>query len=723
MRRSLALAALALSLAPGAASAQGRLGVATTRPPERRVVESTALRAQVGIPAALRLLGSDDFATKLRGIERLASIGTTDAIDALVDAMDQSSVQMRDPRARLVAVRALASEAKRDNVRGLLMREVNDTTGVSPLAGVLRHTAALAIARWGEEKGHGALIASVVQGGLSAEAAMHALRIYPPASLEAAIDGRSSKPEPSKDKDKEDRPKSEARRRLTPQLAAFLGDLGDMRGLERLRPALAEGDVNAKMIAAIALAKLGDESALPTAREWLTKSEPRSRRAAAEVLTYLDAPEAPAAVAALFESEATREDGLRLALLAPTPALAAPLAKIIPDLPEESRGRAIAALGRARAAEQIAPLLEKPETALAAAFALATMPGEAARIALEKALAGEAGKQGDRRRLLLRAGVVRALVLDDAPAGLRDGLRALYREKSPADRAAGAFGLVALGSLSLSDAIEAACPPSRDHKDAPPTCDAALLGAAARGALALPDGARSLEPLFPLLQRAGAGAADSVTVALGAALLAHPEGGDLPTSTLASWAEAGGPLAPLAARALATRDDEALRPRLKRLLEGSDPVVRAHVALGLGRDPEPSSVSLLTRAYRFEDDAGVRRAIVRALSRRTEVQRVATLEIARDIDPDEETRSLARTALSGRVLDPGLAAARGIEPRRSVAWITVRPNDAKPKDAPLSIARLVRADGLAIPAVADPDGGLLVPGLPAGTASLQLGRY
>ncbi len=482
----------------------------------------------------------------------------------------------------------------------------------------------------------------------------------------------------------------------------------------------------------MALARLGDEAALPVARGWLLKSDPQLRRAAAEVFVYLDAPEAPGAIAALLESDAARDDGLRLALLAPAPALAAPLAKALPDLPEEQRARAVAAVGRAGGAAQLAPLLDKADTALTAAFALAILPGDEARAALEGAIDAHKAKPGEARRRLLRAGVVRAMVLDDAPSGLKDGLRALYREADPADRAAGAFGLVATGALSLADALEASC------KHAAPGealgCDA-VAGAAARGALALPGGASSLEPLWPLLARVaatpgpdgghpGAPLGEGIAVALGAALLAHPDGGDLPTSVLAAWAEAGGPLAPLAARALPSRDDEALRGRIKRLLEGSDPVVRAHVALGLGRDPEPAAVSLLTGAYRFEEDAGVRRAVVRGLSLRSEVQRVATLVLARDLDPDDEVRSLARAALEGRALDPGLRPALGVEPRRSVAWVSVQANDghAWGHDAPPRAARLVRADGIAVPVMADPDGALLVPGLPAGPASLLLGR-
>ena len=728
MRRPIALAALALALASAPAAAQTH-GAASARRPADHRADSNSLRAQLGIPVALRLLASDDFASRVRGIERLGAIGTKEAVDALVDAIDSSSVSARDPRVRLIAVRALAGEAKRDNVRQLLQNLVVDSSGADgrsgahPLTGLVRGTAALALARAGDGKAVAGLVKAALQGGAAGEAALRALRTYPAASFDALLDGQ---------------------KRLTPPLATLLGELGDLRALDKLRALLAEGgpeltkgEPPGRSAAAVALARLGDEAALPVARGWLLKSEPRLRRAAAEVFVYLDAPEAPAAVAALLESDATHEDGLRLSLLAPAPSLAAPLAKALPDLPEELRGRAVAALGRAGGVTQLVPLLDKPDSALAAAFALAILPGDEARAALEGALRASdtpAHPGGyEARRQLARAGVVRALVLDDAPSGLKDALRALFKATDPADRAAGAFGLVATGALSLTDALEASCKTAGEAL----ACDATA-GAAARGALALPDGAGSLEPLFPLLARlagqahapgapeARSSGDEPLAVALGAALLAHPDGGDLPTSVLAAWAEAGGPLAPLAARALPSRDDEALRGRIKRLLEGTDPVVRAHVALGLGRSPEASAVSLLTSAYRLEEDAGVRRAVVRGLSLRAEVQRVATLTLARDLDPDAEVRSLARAALDGRALDPGVRPALGPEPRRSVAWVSIQPNDGRSPleghQAPARAARVVRADGVAVPAVADPDGALLVPGLPAGPASLLLGR-
>jgi hypothetical protein len=205
-------------------------------------------------------------------------------------------------------------------------------------------------------------------------------------------------------------------------------------------------------------------------------------------------------------------------------------------------------------------------------------------------------------------------------------------------------------------------------------------------------------------------------VAAGVALLGDPSGGAVATSRLAAWAESGGPLAPLAARALPMRDDDVTRDRIKRLLGASDPVIRAHVALGLAWDREPDAVSLLTAAYRFEEDAAVRRAIVRALSRRKEIQRNATLSMARDLDADDDVRSLARSALRGRALE--LVAT---PPAAKVAWVSIVANaEGAVPSVRSRAARIVRSDGLALPVLADPDGVLVVPALPMGTGSLLL---
>lgn len=708
MSRLFVAVPLLVALLPGVAAAQPRYvpprPIHASEAPRR---EQASFRSVLGIPVAQRLLQSDDLAARVRGVERLGAIGTPEAYDALVEALEARSALMRDLRVRLTAVRVLAGETKRDGVRRLLHSEVTDSTGAdghggtSPIAGLLRSTAALALARGGENKAIASLVATLLRPGLPAEAAALALEAYPPESLEAFVEGRRS-------------PASaqglEGRKWWSPPLLVFLGGAGDLRAVGKLRALISEGESAGKTAAAVALAELGDAAALPVAREWAKRPDPKLKLAAAEMLVALDAPEAPALVASLLEADTTREDGLRLSLRAPSPSLAAPLARALAASAVEARPRLIAAIGRAQGVPELTPLLDNPETSTDAAFALATMPGRAARDALRKALEAEKASKGDARRLMLRAATVRELVLDDAPSGLTRRLRGLLESKEPADRAAATFGLVAIGSMSLRDALARAC------RKGPASCDAALVGAAARGALALPDGASSLEALHGLLRSEAGGA---VLTAAGAALLAYPDGGELPTPRLALWAEAGGPLSPLAARALPARDEESIRGRVQRLLEGTDPVVRAHVALGLGSDPEPSAASLLTAAYRYEEDDGVRRAVVRALSRRTEVQRLATLAMARDLDPDEGVRSLARAALEGRTSDLSLRAVLGVEPRRSVAWITIRP---VAKDAPPRAVRVARSDGLAVPVLADPDGVLLVPGLPPGPASILLDR-
>lgn len=699
---SFLLGSLVLLVAP-AASAQPRVVVNGAARDEARG-HVGALKEMFGVSVAVRLTQSDGAAARLRGIERLATIGTPEAIDAMVEQIEQGSPAARDPRARLAAVRALASFTKKDNVRQLLLRETTDASSsegrgsFTALGALIRGTAALALAKDGEKKALQSLVAVVLQGGASAEAAARALRAYPPESLESFL---------------------ESRKQLPPSLATLLGDLGDLRVVERLRAMLNDPDPAAQTAAAIALARLRDEAALPLARVWLTKSEPRLRRAAAEVLTYLGAPEGPAAVAALFASDATREDGLRLALRTPSPELAGAIVEQLGAFAETSRPRAIAALGRAGGAKAITALtamLDKPESATAAAYALAMIPDAAARAAIDAGLAGGGPpeRRDERLRLFIGAGIVRALSLGDAPPGLRTAMRLASASKFPADRGLAAFGRVATREVSAEATIASACPEQR-------RCDGAVLAGAARGALAT--GGRDLDAFMPLLTRETtterpAAIATTTTIAA-VALLAHPDGGDLSTLTLAAWAEAGGPLAPLAARALPTRDHEAIRGRIRTLLEGSDPVVRAHTALGLGRDPEPSAVSLLTAAYRFEDDASVRRAIIRALSRRTEVQRAATLTLARDLDPDDEVRALSRAAIAGRNLDPSAQAGSGLEAARSIAWIVIAPNDGQPAASPRS-ARLTRSDGLAIPVVTDADGVLLIPGLPPGVASLKI---
>ena len=473
------------------------------------------------------------------------------------------------------------------------------------------------------------------------------------------------------------------------------------------------------------------------------------------MLLYLGAPEAGPAVAALLASDVTREAGLALALRAPMRSLVEPLATAMDKLPADDRPRAIAAIGRAGGPDAVKRLAAEVEKglwgpppgdakadakntkkdakdtkkdakpaeakaegggvsplALGALHALAMMPGEEARGALGKLLAdARASKEDAIGRLIARASILRAIVRGDAPDGLSDRLAAWASSKDASSRAVATLGLVATGAKSAEDVV-AACTEKK--------CDEPALRAAARGALAR--GAGALEPFLGLLEQPWARGTDlakpgPIAVAAGVGLLSQPGGRSVPTSVLAAWAEAGGPLAPLAARALPSRDDDVTRGRVKRLLQGTDPVVRAHVALGLGRDPEADAASLLVDAYRFEDDAAVRAAIVRALGERKEPQRLETLETASALDPDDGVRALARAAMAGRKVAPPAAIAQ------AAAWVTIEDNDAAAagKDAPPPRSgRVVRADGIAVPFVADPDGALILPGLSHQKFNLQL---
>jgi hypothetical protein len=302
----------------------------------------------------------------------------------------------------------------------------------------------------------------------------------------------------------------------------------------------------------------------------------------------------------------------------------------------------------------------------------------------------------------LRAGVVRYLALGETLPGLSAGLEQALAGDEPADRAVGAFGLAVLGQRTLAELFES---------DRPEVVAAASRAALARG-----------EPELGVLRRRLLAAADadpsSPAAVQAAPALLWPGGDDgVATSQLARWAEQGGPLAALASLRLAERDSRLYRSRLERLLQGTDPSVRLHVALGLGTSPEPDAVSLLIGAYRFEAEPLVRRAIIRALSLRPERRRRATLELARDFDPDDAVRALARSALAGRTL-----AAPSPPAGKEVLWLSLRANSAATA-ARLSgrVAEVLRSDGLSLPFVVGPDGTSLLPGLGAlGEVSVRL---
>jgi HEAT repeat protein len=634
-----------------------------------------SLRTRFGPERAEALLGAGDWRERVRGIDRLAAAGTDEAIDALVEVMGSGSEIRVSSQTILAAVRALARHARREPVRKALTNVLDSDAPVASdpdLDTLARATAARALARAGTPDALTSLLALVVRRGRAAAMARAAIVESPPRRLG---------------------PLAKTSKSTSAELISLLGELGDPRVIGILRKHLRTGDRDQKRAAAVALARLGDGTPVPQARRWASaKDDPGLRVAGAEVLVLLDAPGAAAAVAQLVGDAATRGSGMRLAEASLSPALVPTLKAVIEaKVTPGEKLRAAAILGRIggdEASAVLLALLANPDLATTAAFGLAGSPGTLAADGLGRALAAAA--VGPPRRLVLRAGTVRALERGERIAGLAEALERALASSDAADRAVGAFGLAALELRGLDELL------ASKHAE--------VRHAAARAALWLgPDELAKVGPHGGLDAVAG-----------GAALLVPNE---IATATLAAWAEEGGALAPLAALGLGARDSEPYRSRLLALLDGTDPLVRAHAALGLGASPMPDAVSLLADAYRYEADPGVRRAVVRALGSRPERRRVAVLKLARDLDPDPGVRALARSALAQRNVGIEVGG-RG----RQVAWITLRPNDAAEREkAGSRPAMLLRDDGLALPLVTDPDGVVLVPGLAeSGWVSLRL---
>ena len=256
--------------------------------------------------------------------------------------------------------------------------------------------------------------------------------------------------------------------------------------------------------------------------------------------------------------------------------------------------------------------------------------------------------------------------------------------------------LVALGELALQAAL-----------DDP---DPRIERAGAMGALGLPATAR----------RAGAEAAPPRDAAARRCWSSgsSPGSGGAATVDLIERARGGGPDAPLAALALSARDDDAVREAVDGLLQSRDPVIRAHAARGLGRSTAPDAVGRLARAYLFEPELQVRRALVAAM--------------AGLVQDAGAPRAAARRSASRHELDPdrhhpGDGHAAPLRPRRPGSdrhatrsrWLRIVP--AAGAAAPQAMtAMVVGADGLARPIVFDDDGYALVPGLPSGEATLRL---
>lgn len=749
-RTSLAVCLLVVAALP--VDAHGR--AVTEAPAEPEPAQRRTLRSSLGVAKARARLVAADRRERRLGIERLATLGTAESLDVLLEAL-RTGDTLREPELRLYAVRVLAPHAGRSEVRSWLLREASAADARSPgrsreLDALVRETAALALAREGSDASTAALASLAASRGAASASALSALVLARPERLDAILylpedPSAEAASEPGEaelvdDDDEEERgvvsaggsastsggegaagaqgeaaPGSSAPtkagaegvaperspRSLTPSLLRLLGELGDLRALPVLVGELERGDRPGRAAAALALARLGDHRGVAAVSPWLDGKDGRALDDAVAVLHTLGRlSEAERGVLAMLELPQVRVPALRRARAAPTPAIAKRVEALLPELEGEPRALAVSVLARAGAVGPLSALLSDASVSAVAMSGLAECPGERARLLITE-LADASSPE--LRRAGLRVAVLRALTLGERIDGLSERLERLLASKDASDREAAGFGLVAIGALELDELVEREGEP-----------DVALLSGAARAALRSP---ASLAALGRYFGPASPRVPGALELAAGPAL-GVPEVADrVPLATLLSWAESGGPLAALAARAAPRRDDGTYASRLAALLASPDPTMRVAVSAGLAESREPSITGLLAEAYAAEPDARVRRAFVRALSARREHAREATLAWAARLDPDASVRALAvRGRGGGAASSPSYAELLGLERARATL---VQVASAGPRSLAHPL-RLVAPSGFALPASPAPDGALLVLGWPYGRGSLEL---
>jgi hypothetical protein len=655
MRRELMACTFVLCLAAGVAAKPAPSAAA--RPGEQR-----SLRSLFGVDAVRPLLRAEASETRRRAFERLGSLGTPRALELLARALDGDGAA-RDARERLAAVRALAPHTADPTAEDALIRALGGIEGrPDERALMVERTAALALAAAHQPSATLALARALRQPGRVSEHALLAFSAHPPKSA---------------------LPLLEASGAPSPALVRLLGELGDARGRALVEKAALEGSAELRSEAAPALFRLDPARGLVLARTGFAhEPDGKVRAALTRVLARGDDPAAPRALELLLREPSTRSLALDLALELPLASFG-PVLAIIPE--GDDADRLLAALGRAGGPAALARLeraLARPENAWSALYALALCPDGDAEGVLERAL-----KRPALRRDAVRAVTLRTMARGESVDGVSAAVAILARGDGT-DRAVVAWRHALLEPEASLDAFS-----SRDS---------ALVRAVARAANG------------PSLARAAASrlvneADPSVRAALAVAL-AVPEAADLvPTATLEELIATEGAAAYVAAYALAERDSATERPRLRELFASEDPVLRAHVALGLAQSSEASALGMLADAYRLEPEASVRRAIVRAIAARPGTLRRSTLALVAALEPDDEARALARSAL-------GNATATQASPR-GTAWLALAQGGSDP-----AFAVIEGQNGLALPFASDADGSVTVARLPAGPVTLSLAR-
>ena len=662
---------------------------------------SRALLQRFGIEDARRLLrGGDALDTNeaeadvLRGVDRAIGLGTEDGELLLVQLLaDPRGIARLDSSVLLAATRALSPFARERAVSRVLtdavlnapsastpVRVSSDDGGAVPRARdperrgrieLARATAAIALARSGDETPMLALLAAARRGGASRMAATHALLAFPPVTLaHPAIE--------------------------TPECLTLLAALGDLRGRDLVLEALHSGDRAVRLAAVRATGPMGDRRGVPLLVVASTDVDASVREAATQALVELGVKDAALPVRKLIEDDATARAGVALAGRVPGEEVALALAARVRATSDLSlRRAAIAALGRhtePSALTVLAALLADPVLEGDAAEAIARSPADGAWTVVQRTLRAPRSQ-----RLGARMTALRGRVTGTVPREARDELSRLARATDPRDRASGLAARVLLGELS----------PAEGLSDPDPRVRRAVIGAAdptdeAHVAALEADLRVEKDPLSRLL----------LSRALAAGRL-----GLWTTTELRDHVHAGDLVAPLATMVLVRHADEKDRDFVTTALRSPDPLLRALAARGLGASNEGWALGLLAARYDREIDEGVRSEVAAAIAQRTQDQdaplRAHVLEQAAFFDPAESIRTIA---LRGRLGLPPPVLPR--EP--DTLWLRVMTEGGTaPESAAPTTALVVRPDGLAIPVAFDDDGYALVPS-PPGPARVLL---
>jgi HEAT repeat protein len=704
------VAALAIAVgAGGSIHAQTRIvphplpRPVTAPPPAANVAEGEAgLRAMLGMERIQRLLRSGSDADVARGIARLAAVDTPEAFALLVRALAPSpgstadvltGCARREPRSLLAGVRALARFVDREPARKALLDLVDapmsqlDTGAAAALVAarddvpvrqarlqLARQQGALALASTRSTAVEEKLVEVARREGPGEASAVAALAAFPPESP-AVLGGVTLS---------------------TRSMIGLAASIGDLRTLDALLGILKASDPVVRAAALTALGDAGDARALDAARGAAHDPAAKVRVAAAAALVKLGVADAEGAVEALVLDDATALEGLGLASQVQGEGVTrAAAARAAASAERELRVAAVEALGKQVAPSAVTALVELGRDPILrgdAAAAIARSPSAAALPALE-AMASRPGEA----RVAARAYFVRRFVRGARSAPL-DGLLARLASSAEArDRAVGVEALVALGERRVEGALL--------------DSDPSVRAAAAMGAAAHLDARTSAV----MLARMAVEPDETTRSVLALGLVLGDGPAALPTSLLVERLRSAGTDAPLAALALARRSTGRVAADVEALLGSKDPVMRAHVARGLGASDAPDAAGALGAAYEDETDPTVRRVIVEALALRPPPWgpgAEGALRLAARLDPDGGVRSTAQRVLLGK------AAERTIR-SPEVLWMSLVAAEGAPPPA-RSAGAIVDDDGLAVPIAFDDDGFALEPGGPPGPFRLRL---